>query len=125
MNEAFSPDNKSLAVIVVSGGKLELRSAAVGQPAVPMGPIQFTTLSNGNNVVWSDDGSRLFAIDANTSGGGSTPGALFAGTVGQPGLLPVTTDVVGVFPDKTGARAAVLTRDLSTGGRFLQRFAMP
>lgn len=120
----FSPDNKAMAVIVVSNGALELRSGNVGQPAVPMGPIRFTSLSNGSNVVWSDDSRRLFAIDTNTSGGNSTPGALYTGAVGQPGLLPVTTDVVAVFPDKTGARAAVLTRDLSTGGRLLQRFAI-
>src|SRR5205823_4059278 len=89
-----------------------------------MGPLGYSTL-NGTNLVFSDDGQRLFTFDVSSSGSITTTGMLMTGAVGAPGLTAVTLHTLGVFPDKSGKQAAVLTRDIDESGRVLNRFVAP
>lgn len=119
---AFSPDTKSLAALVVKDGAIVLQSGPVGQPATAMGPVGFTKLVANQNLFFSDDGLRLFAIDSASTGGLSTSGILWTGAVGGNALSGVTTNAIGVFPDRTGKQAGVLTKNLAASGANLNRF---
>jgi hypothetical protein len=119
---AFSPDTKSLAALVVKDGAIVLQSGPVGQPATTMGPVGFTKLVTGTNLVFSDDGTRLFALDSASTGVLPTSGILWSGAVGGNTLSGVTTDVLAVFPDHTGKQAGVLTKKLDASGATLNRF---
>ncbi|MDB4936687.1 MAG: hypothetical protein JWP87_3659 [Labilithrix sp.] len=120
---AFSPDTKSLAALVVKDGAIVLQSGPVGKPATTMGPVGFTKLVSGTNLVFSDDGTRLFALDSASTGALPTSGILWSGAVGGNTLSGVTTDVLAVFPDHTGKQAGVLTKKLDASGAILNRFA--
>lgn len=122
---AFSPDTKSLAALVVKDGAIVLQSGPVGQPATAMGPVGFTKLVSGANLFFSDDGLRLFALDSASTGGLSTSAILWTGAVGSNALTGVTTNVLGVFPDRTGKQAGVLTKNLAASGANLNRFHAP
>jgi hypothetical protein len=121
---ALSPREDALAIVSVRNNALELRSGRFGEPSVSMGVIGFADLQTGSNVVFSDDARRLFAFDQRSSGGGSSPGWLVTGGVGEVGLVAVTNDVLGVFPNGNGERAAVLTRNPRQPGRLLQQFVL-
>jgi hypothetical protein len=115
---ALAPDGRTLAAVVVRKGQFELHAGTVDQPATLMGPIGVPTLRSRINTVFSDDATRLFVFDDTGSNG-----MAWGGAIGRVDLLPLTSGVLGVYPDRTGKNAAIIST--RPGGRVLERHVAP
>jgi len=112
-----SPDGMVNALITAEAGKTRLAAGPVGMPATEIGDFPATSLRAGQNVFFSGDGSRVYAIGIPVNV--SAVGDLLAGTVGMAGARKISPGVAFASPDKSGKQAAVISSALARSGRAL------